>query len=77
MRNITRLGSEDHGTGTVTATPKGTYQLLADLPLEVDSYALERLALDVSSGFRRVTTVVRIRGGGVAGLGEDVTYVYA
>ena len=51
-----------------------TYSLLADLPLEVDSYVLEGLERDVSSDFTRLTTVIRLRGGGHEGLGEDVTY---
>jgi hypothetical protein len=51
-----------------------TYDHLAGLPLEVESYALEGLELDVSSEFTRVTTVVGLRGGGEEGVGEDVTY---
>lgn len=51
-----------------------TYERVADLPLEIDSYELERLSLDVSSDFTRVSTVVRLRGGGHEGIGEDVTY---
>jgi hypothetical protein len=50
------------------------YDSVADLTLEVDSYALDRLEQDVSSGFTRVTTVVRLAGGGEEGVGEDVTY---
>jgi L-alanine-DL-glutamate epimerase-like enolase superfamily enzyme len=50
------------------------YDTVADLALEVDSYALERREKDVSSGFTRVTTLVRLRGGGEEGIGEDVTY---
>jgi hypothetical protein len=53
---------------------RGAYDLLADLPFAVSSYDVEQLALDVSSGFRRVTTIVRLRGGGFEGRGEDVTY---
>ncbi|MDQ4082243.1 MAG: hypothetical protein M3123_05060 [Actinomycetota bacterium] len=45
-----------------------------DLPLEIESYALEPLERAVSSGFTRRTTVVRLRGAGEEGLGEDVTY---
>ena len=33
------------------------YELVADLPLRIDGYALERLARTVSSGFERVSTV--------------------
>ena len=52
----------------------GTYDLLAGLPLVVESYALEGLARDVSSGFRRQTTVIHLLGGGEEGVGEDVVY---
>ncbi|MHB8656566.1 MAG: enolase-like domain-containing protein [Solirubrobacteraceae bacterium] len=51
-----------------------TFDLLADLPLEVDGYTLEGLCAQVSSGFERLSTVVRLRGGGVDGIGEDVVY---
>ena len=47
---------------------------LADLPLRIEGYALERLQRDVSSAFTRVSTVIRMRGDGQEGLGEDVTY---
>jgi L-alanine-DL-glutamate epimerase-like enolase superfamily enzyme len=52
----------------------GSWERVADLPLEIDDYALERLQLDVSSDFMRVSTVVRLSGDGHEGLGEDVTY---
>jgi hypothetical protein len=51
-----------------------TYDALSDLPLEVESYGLDRLESAVSSNFTRVTTVVRLRGAGEEGVGEDVTY---
>jgi L-alanine-DL-glutamate epimerase-like enolase superfamily enzyme len=51
-----------------------TFDLLADLPVKVEGYALEGLSAEVSSGFERLTTVVRIFGGGVDGIGEDVVY---
>ena len=50
------------------------YDLIADLPLEVDGYELEPLEQDVSSDFTRHTTVIHLRGGGEEGLGEDVSY---
>ena len=50
------------------------YDLVRDLPLEIDSYELEGRSLDVSSGFTRRTTTIRLRGGGYEGIGEDVTY---
>jgi hypothetical protein len=51
-----------------------TFDLLADLPLEVDGYSLEGLRLQVSSRFERLTTVVHLHGGGLEGVGEDVVY---
>jgi hypothetical protein len=51
-----------------------TFDLLADLPLEVDGYTLEGLQQHVSSGFERLTTIVHLRGGGEEGVGEDVVY---
>jgi L-alanine-DL-glutamate epimerase-like enolase superfamily enzyme len=51
-----------------------TYARVADLPLKIDQYALEGLSRTVSSGFERLTTVIRLRGGGEEGVGEDVTY---
>jgi L-alanine-DL-glutamate epimerase-like enolase superfamily enzyme len=51
-----------------------TYDLIADLPLEVGEYALEALERDVSSEFTRLSTVVHLREGGEEGVGEDVTY---
>ena len=51
-----------------------TYALVSELPLEIDSYELEGLGVQVSPEFIRKTTVVRLRGGGEEGVGEDVTY---
>jgi hypothetical protein len=51
-----------------------TFDLLADLPLEVDGYSLEGLRAEVSSGFERLSTVVHLTGGGLEGVGEDVVY---
>jgi L-alanine-DL-glutamate epimerase-like enolase superfamily enzyme len=50
------------------------YDSVRELPLEVESYALERLEHVISPEFTRVTTVVRLRGRGEEGVGEDVTY---
>jgi L-alanine-DL-glutamate epimerase-like enolase superfamily enzyme len=52
----------------------GTYDLLAGLSVEIEGYALEGLQRDVSSGFSRRTTVIRLRGVGEEGVGEDVVY---
>src|SRR3954463_14847619 len=51
-----------------------TYERVAELPLTVESYALEGIARQGSSGFERLTTVIRLRGAGEEGIGEDVTY---
>ncbi len=50
------------------------YDAVKELPLTVDAYDLEVRSLDVSSGFTRKTTTIRLTGGGEEGLGEDVTY---
>jgi hypothetical protein len=51
-----------------------TFDALAGLPLQIDDYRLEGLSRDVSSAFTRRTTVIRLRGAGEEGVGEDVTY---
>ncbi len=51
-----------------------TYSQLAELPLAIERYELERLEQSVSRGFSRVTTVVHLHGGGEEGVGEDVTW---
>jgi hypothetical protein len=51
-----------------------TFDRIADLPVSIEGYELERLEQAVSSDFTRVTTVVHLRGGGEEGVGEDVTY---
>jgi hypothetical protein len=50
------------------------WKRFAELPLEIQSYELERREQPVTRGFTRVTTVVHVRGGGEEGLGEDVTW---
>ena len=51
-----------------------TFDRLTDLPIEIEGYELDRLEREVSSEFTRLSTVVRMRGGGEEGVGEDVTY---
>jgi L-alanine-DL-glutamate epimerase-like enolase superfamily enzyme len=51
-----------------------TFDRLADLPVQIDGYELEGLEVDVSSDFTRLTTLIRMRGGGEEGVGEDVVY---
>jgi L-alanine-DL-glutamate epimerase-like enolase superfamily enzyme len=51
-----------------------TWELLSDLPLQIDSYTLEPLEARVSSEFERKSTVIQLSGAGHEGMGEDVTY---
>jgi L-alanine-DL-glutamate epimerase-like enolase superfamily enzyme len=51
-----------------------TWEQLAALPVTIEGYALEGLEQAVSSDFLRKTTIIRMRGAGEEGLGEDVTY---
>jgi L-alanine-DL-glutamate epimerase-like enolase superfamily enzyme len=51
-----------------------TYDLIADLSLTIDDYALEGRELQPGPDFTRLTTTICLRGGGVEGQGEDVTY---
>lgn len=51
-----------------------TYDLLRDLPLTIEEYALEGLSSRLSPEIERRTTVIVLRGGGEEGRGEDVTY---
>jgi L-alanine-DL-glutamate epimerase-like enolase superfamily enzyme len=50
------------------------YDRVAGLSLEIESYDLEPLELAASPEFMRKTTVIRLRGRGHEGVGEDVTY---
>ena len=50
------------------------YDSVRDLPLTVEGYDLEGLEQQVSSGFLRKTTIIRLHGAGEEGVGEDVTY---
>jgi hypothetical protein len=47
---------------------------VAELPVEVDGYKLERRESPTPSGWTRVTTTVVLQGEGAPGQGEDVTY---
>jgi hypothetical protein len=50
-----------------------TWELLKDLPLRVDAYALEGQGIEVGE-FVRKTTTIHLHGAGEEGLGEDVVY---
>ena len=51
-----------------------TWELVAELPVQIDSYELQGLQAVVSSEFERKSTVLHMHGGGHEGSGEDVTY---
>lgn len=51
-----------------------TYERVAELPLEIESWSMEGLAIRPAPDFERLTTVVRIEGASRTGLGEDITY---
>lgn len=50
-----------------------SFDAIADLPLEIESCEFEGLELGLAS-FERLTTIVKFRGGGQEGIGEDVVY---
>ncbi len=50
-----------------------TYDLIADLPLEIEACSFEGLEITLGE-FERLTTIVKLSGGGHEGIGEDVTY---
>ncbi len=50
------------------------YDPLGDLPITIEDCALQRRERETSSEFTRVSTTVELRGDGVQGRGEDVTY---
>jgi hypothetical protein len=50
------------------------YEKIAGLRLQIDGSRLEPLELNTAAGWSRRTTVIRLRGNGVEGVGEDVTY---
>ena len=50
-----------------------TYQQIAGLSVQIESCELQGLELKVGD-FDRLTTVIRLGGGGEEGIGEDVTY---
>jgi hypothetical protein len=52
------------------------YARIGDLTLDIDDYALERHE-HVTPEWTRVTTTIVMRGGGLEGRGEDVTYEVA
>jgi L-alanine-DL-glutamate epimerase-like enolase superfamily enzyme len=62
MRRRTRQSARD--------MPESMWTRIADLPLIIESHALERL--EAQAGVERTTTHVRLRGRGADGLGEEI-----
>src|ERR1700754_3832754 len=50
-----------------------SFDAIAELPLQIDAVEFEGLELTLGE-FERLTTVVKLRGGGHEGIGEDVVY---
>src|SRR4051795_6708521 len=50
-----------------------SYDAIKDLPLEVEECSFEGLEFAIGE-FERLTTLVKLRGGGEEGIGEDVVY---
>ena len=50
-----------------------SYDAVRDLPLEIEACSFEGLEFNLGE-FERLTTVVKLRGGGEEGVGEDVVY---
>ena len=51
-----------------------TFERVAELPVEIDSYVMEGLSIKPSPDFERLTTVIQMLSEGLAGNGEDITY---
>jgi L-alanine-DL-glutamate epimerase-like enolase superfamily enzyme len=51
-----------------------TYSRVAELPLQIEHCELVPLARDTSSGFTKISIVVRLTGNGHEGQGEDITW---
>src|SRR3954451_3009708 len=63
----------DDGHPTARATD-ATYSRVADLSLRIERCEILPLVRDISSGFTKVSVVVRLFGNGHEGQGEDVTW---
>jgi len=62
------------GTSADPLAPTSTYARLAGLPVVIDRCELQPLVRDTSSGFTKVSLVVRLGGGTLVGEGEDITW---
>src|SRR3954470_12703892 len=68
---MTAPPGEGHPAATGT---DATYSRVAELPVRIERCELLPLARDTSSGFTKVSIVVRLTGNGHEGQGEDITW---
>jgi L-alanine-DL-glutamate epimerase-like enolase superfamily enzyme len=75
-RGAARLRTpESTGRGRETSpAPSSTYARVAQLPLTIERCELLPLVRDTSSGFTKISIVVRLTGHGHTGEGEDITW---
>ena len=66
-------GPANPSPDTVKLPGVASFDAIADLPLEIESCEFDGLSLDWGE-MERLTTIVRLRGGGQEGIGEDVVY---
>jgi hypothetical protein len=63
------------GEGNAAASgTDATYSRVAELPVRIEHCELRPLARDTSSGFTKISIVVRLTGNGHEGQGEDITW---
>jgi hypothetical protein len=62
------------GVVSTASSRAPTYARVADLPVLIDRCELQPLVRDTSSGFTKVSLIVRLSGGSHVGEGEDITW---
>jgi hypothetical protein len=72
LRSVEGVGADVKLLDGTESAP--TYERVAGLPLTIERCELEPLVRDTSSGFTKVSIVVRLSGQGHEGEGEDVTW---
>src|SRR5215467_9011241 len=73
-RSVMSQGGAIHVRGERAEGSAPTYACVARLPLAVEHCELLPLVRDTSSGFTKISIVVRLSGGGHDGEGEDITW---
>jgi hypothetical protein len=73
IRATESAGSGGGDTPRATRTPS-TYAHITQLPVEIERCELLPMVRDTSSGFTKVSVVVRLTGDGHEGQGEDITW---